>query len=56
MVRGHTFHYRNQQIHLTVSAGCTKKSRGQTLESLMRNADKALYESKAHGRDRITML
>jgi len=55
-VRGHVFHYREQKIRLTVSAGGTKKKPDQTLESLMRNADKALYESKAQGRDRVTML
>lgn len=54
-IRGYVFRYREQRIHLTVSAGGITKQPGQTLESLMRNADKALYESKAKGRDRVTM-
>ncbi len=56
MIRGHIFCYRERKIRLTVSAGGVIKQPGQTLESLMRGADKALYASKAQGRDRITML
>ena len=54
-IRGYVFRYREQRIRLTVSVGGITKQPGQTLESLMRNADKALYESKAMGRDRVTM-
>lgn len=56
MVRGNIFRYRSHEIRLSVSCGSTRRQPGQTLESLMRNADKALYESKAQGRDRLTML
>lgn len=55
-VRGHVFRYRDQEIHLTVSVGSTNKQPGQTLEELMRNADKALYISKDQDRDCLTML
>ncbi|HRX58059.1 MAG TPA: diguanylate cyclase [Eubacteriales bacterium] len=55
-IRQYRFVCREDQIQITVSIGVTVKSPGQKLESLMRNADKALYRSKDHGRDRITVI
>lgn len=52
----HTYRYRNDQFHVTVSMGATKKQSGQTLESMMSKADKALYQSKNRGRNCVTFL
>lgn len=49
--------YLNKKFHVTVSIGVVKKSYStQTLDSLMRLADKALYKSKDNGRNRATVL
>lgn len=55
-VRQYRFVYRDSPIQITVSIGVTAKAPGQKLESLMRNADKALYRSKDRGRDRVTVV
>lgn len=55
-LRSHTFRYRSSGIGITISAGFTQKTPGQTLESLMRSADKALYLAKEQGRDRISRV
>ena len=47
----HNFSYRGAQFHITVSIGLTKRHSGQALESMMRSADKALYQSKDRGRN-----
>ena len=55
-VEQHKYNYRNRRFTVTVSMGITKGLPAQTLESMMRMADKALYESKFHGRNCITVL
>lgn len=50
------YSYRSNQFHVTVSVGVTKKRPEQTLESMMRRADKALYLSKDRGRNCLTVL
>ena len=52
----HPFSYRGLLFHVTVSIGLTKMHPPKTLESIMRNADKALYQSKDQGRNRITVF
>ncbi|MEA4933552.1 MAG: diguanylate cyclase [Lawsonibacter sp.] len=54
--RQHVYEYSGQQVHVTASIGVTKGQPGQTLESMMRRVDKALYQSKDQGRDLITVL
>jgi len=54
--RNFAFSFRGMQIHITLSIGLTKLLPGQSLEGLMRNVDRALYQSKEMGRDRITVL
>lgn len=50
------YSYLDQTFHATVSIGISKKSTPlQTLEDLMHIADKALYESKFHGRNCVTV-
>lgn len=51
-----TYHYQDAQFHVTVSIGMTQKQPDQTLEDMMRQADKALYESKRQGRNRFVTL
>jgi diguanylate cyclase (GGDEF)-like protein len=41
-------------VRLTISAGVASLAGGDTAESLLRRADKALYRSKADGRNRVT--
>jgi len=55
-IQRHRYHYNNNQFCVTVSIGITKRQPGQTLESMMRKADKALYLSKDKGRNCITTL
>lgn len=52
----HEYSYFGNRFHVTVSIGMTKKHPGQSLESLMRNADRALYQSKDRGRNCITVV
>jgi diguanylate cyclase (GGDEF)-like protein/PAS domain S-box-containing protein len=42
-------------IRLTISAGATLATPGDTLETVIKRADKLLYESKAGGRNRLTL-
>lgn len=41
---------------LTISMRISLLSRNKTLDDLIREADKALYESKQHGRNQITLF
>lgn len=42
-------------VGVTISIGATMSMPGDTLESVMKRADELLYESKARGRNRVTM-
>lgn len=44
------------QLHVTASFGVTEIEQGDSVESVLRRADKALYTSKAEGRNRSTSL
>lgn len=52
----HEYNYFGDRFHVTVSIGMTKKQNRQSLESMMSKADKALYQSKNHGRNRVTII
>lgn len=52
----YVYHYFGSRFHVTASIGMTKRLPGQTLESMMRKADTALYQSKDRGRNRLTVL
>ncbi|MDR1488052.1 MAG: diguanylate cyclase, partial [Deltaproteobacteria bacterium] len=41
-------------IHVTISLGVTEARQGDTSTSILARADKALYESKSKGRNRVT--
>jgi diguanylate cyclase (GGDEF)-like protein/PAS domain S-box-containing protein len=42
-------------LSLTISVGATMAAHGESLESVVKMADKLLYESKAAGRNRVTL-
>lgn len=52
----HIYCYQDCRFHLTVSIGAAKWQSGQTLETALSRADKALYLSKGRGRNCITFL
>jgi diguanylate cyclase (GGDEF)-like protein len=41
------------KLHITISAGVAELAKGESIDSLLRRADKALYAAKAAGRNRI---
>ncbi len=45
-----------RQIHLTTSVGVAFAGAGSTTESLLSEADAAMYEAKAHGKDRYAIF
>lgn len=55
-VLGQPVEIEGQQIHLSVSAGVAFSDVGTTPETLLSEADAAMYESKALGKDRFTMF
>lgn len=51
------FHFQvdNNPVHMTISGGIAQSSAGSTAEEVVDIADKALYQSKERGRNRITL-
>lgn len=47
------FHFKQEKVGITLSVGLTAISTGDTAESIYERADKALYEAKNSGRDRL---
>jgi diguanylate cyclase (GGDEF)-like protein/PAS domain S-box-containing protein len=46
--------WRDADVKVTLSAGCTVPRPGDTAASLLKRADELMYESKAGGRNRLT--
>lgn len=46
------FHYNNRDLDVTISCGLTEVADGDTVDSLFKRADDALYEAKNGGRNR----
>ena len=46
------FHFRTRRVRVTISCGVAECRNGDTLESLLERADKAMYKAKQGGRDR----
>uniref|UniRef100_UPI003F6C5FF1 GGDEF domain-containing protein n=1 Tax=Pseudomaricurvus sp. TaxID=2004510 RepID=UPI003F6C5FF1 len=55
-VRDEGFTALKQSVALTLSIGLTECASDDTLESILHRADKAMYDAKAAGRNRIRML
>jgi diguanylate cyclase (GGDEF)-like protein len=51
----HIFHSDGRKIAATISVGGTLVRNSDTLESVVDRADKLMYQSKADGRNRITI-
>lgn len=47
------FHFKEQQIQITVSFGVVEAVREDSTDSLFERADKALYKAKENGRNRV---
>ena len=43
----------SESVTVTVSAGLTELQPGDTLESMLNRVDRALYQAKQSGRDRL---
>ena len=55
-IQGHSFNYEGQRIPVTSSLGVSElRSDMETASDLIKSADKALYESKQNGRNRVTV-
>ncbi|MGB5397472.1 MAG: GGDEF domain-containing protein, partial [Gammaproteobacteria bacterium] len=50
------FHYKGSACPITASVGIASFDEGDTADSVMNQADKALYESKNNGRNRCTLF
>lgn len=56
-IKSSVIYYENRQIKCTISMGiCSWNPEVQTIRDFYKKTDEALYESKANGRDRITVL
>lgn len=49
------FHYRGQNVPITISCGIAEFTEGETVEQVFDRADKALYQAKQDGRNRCLM-
>ncbi len=54
-VRSNTLLYKEHQIKITLSIGSSKFMKGDTFESFIDRADKALYEAKNNGKDQFVI-
>jgi diguanylate cyclase (GGDEF)-like protein len=55
-IERHTVHSLNRQLKVTVSIGCASFAASEIAQKdLIDRADKALYYSKEHGRNRVTL-
>ena len=53
MVDARTFTYEDKKINLSLSIGVAQYRPAQTVADFVTEADKALYDAKAHGRNRV---
>ncbi len=52
-VAGHVFRLASEDVHVTVSLGVAQMEPGEKQQSLFGRVDKAMYQSKANGRNRV---
>jgi len=50
-----SFHYRGEDVRVTVSCGLSSFSRGDSADQVFERADKSLYEAKETGRNRCVL-
>ncbi len=53
-IEAHAFVYETKKIPVTISIGVSAKVAGDSWESIYDRADKALYQSKQNGRNKVT--
>ncbi len=53
-IESHFFIFENKQIPVTISLGVSVKAPADTWETIFDRADKALYQSKQNGRNKVT--
>ena len=53
MVDARTFTYEDKKVNLSLSIGVAQYRPAQTVADFVTEADKALYDAKAHGRNRV---
>ncbi len=53
LMRKNRLKYRDREFGVTLSLGVTMMQPGDTIESLVERADRALYQAKANGKDQI---
>jgi diguanylate cyclase (GGDEF)-like protein len=56
MVDAQTFHHEEQKVNLSLSIGVAQYRPGQSVTEFIAEADKALYEAKARGRNRVVAV
>ena len=52
-VQNHTIHFLKHQIQVTISIGISQLTEDETIDELINNADKCLYQAKTLGRNRV---
>ena len=52
-VQNHTTHFLKHQIQVTISIGISQLTENETIDELINNADKCLYQAKTLGRNRV---
>lgn len=52
-VEGLSFHFKGEPVSISVSCGVAQFKQGETIESVFERADKALYQAKEGGRNRV---
>lgn len=52
-VQNHTTHFLKHQIQVTISIGISQLTEDETIDELINNADKCLYQAKTLGRNRV---
>ncbi len=55
-VRENKLIYKNSYIRITLSMGMTEHRKGETLKEVIERADRALYQAKQIGKDRLVIL
>ncbi len=55
-LKAHTFRFGRETFHVTASFGVAQYEEGEALTALVDKTDRALYESKRAGRDRVSWV